>query len=72
MQCELEACDQNLPIILSQSTMAKGKPKRAVVPNVKIKTAIGTAALLASEASATARGLRESGAGIGDEEAAVA
>ena len=48
--------------------MTKGKSKRAVAPNVHVKTAIGTAALLASGASA--KGLRESGAG--DEEAVVA
>ena len=46
--------------------MTKGKSKSAVAPNVK--SAIGTAALLASGASA--KGLRESGAG--DEEAVVA
>ena len=49
--------------------MTKGKSKSLVSSSVK--AAIGTAALLAG-AGASAKGLRDSGAGIGDEEAVVA
>ncbi len=49
--------------------MTKGKSKSAVSSSVK--AAIGTAALLAG-AGAYAKGLRESGAGIGEEESVVA
>ncbi len=49
--------------------MKKGKSNSAVSSSVK--AAIGTAALLAG-AGASAKGLRESGAGIGDEKSVVA